>query len=445
MRSRRREVYIRRQVMLLIFIACVIMALVWLVQFVYQISPAGHTVLAEQETVQGVNDSFHSLAVWQGSKGKPIALEEQAIVASHQPDASGKTYTGIGRMLYCIQEGKQVGKDQSHGMDIKECVQQRDELANQHDGAGKGSTDGGKGTGEATDGEGANGTGEATDKDGDKGASNGTNGKGGKDTAETGTSNNSGKDDDKNKGETKKPEYEGTVYLTFDDGPSKITPSVLEVLQQAGVKATFFTLGQQVNRYPELAQRIVAEGHSIGNHSYNHRYDELYKSPQTFIDQVLNTTKAIYNATGVFAPLFRAPGGSYSNLDESYMKALTNAGYLVFDWNVDSGDSTSKTITSKEIIANVKAAKLKDRMVVLMHDSSTHQSTLDALPEIINYFKKANYKFEIITNETEPITSPIAKSIKWQRAALTDKQAEALKTQTEQLQEQVKETKLASS
>lgn len=443
MRSRRREVYMRRQAMLLIFIACVIMALVWLVQSVYQILPAGHTVLAEQETVQGVNGFSHSLAVWQGNKGKPIAMEEQAILASHQPDVSGKTYSGIGRMLYCLQEVNQSGTDQN----VQDCLQLREELAKQQNGAGTGSTDGANGIGEATDGDGANGTGEATNKDGDNGAGNETNGNGGKDANETGAANGSGKDDDKNKGkgETKEPEYAGTVYLTFDDGPSKITPSVLEVLKQAGIKATFFTLGQQVNRYPELAQQIVAEGHSIGNHSYNHRYDELYKSPQTFIDQVLNTTKAIYNATGEFTPLFRAPGGSYSNLDESYMKALTNAGYIVFDWNVDSGDSTSKTITSKEIIANVKAAKLKDRMVVLMHDSSTHQTTLDALPEIIKYFKNANYQFAAITGETEPITSPIAKSIKWQRTALTDKQAQSLKTQTELLQGKAEEQKLASS
>src|SRR5690606_1350597 len=132
------------------------------------------------------------------------------------------------------------------------------------------------------------------------------------------------------------PNYAGKVYLTFDDGPSKLTEGVLDVLAKYDIKATFFVLGEKVEQYPKLAQRIVEEGHSIGNHSYNHRYDELYKSSQGFVDQVLKTTKAIYKTTGIVTPLFRAPGGSYSNLDSSFMKALQDAGYLIFDWNVDS-------------------------------------------------------------------------------------------------------------
>ena len=235
--------------------------------------------------------------------------------------------------------------------------------------------------------------------------------------------------------------YAGRVYLTFDDGPSKLTAGVLDVLEEHNIKATFFVLGEKVEQYPQLAKRIVEEEHSIGNHSYNHKYDELYKSAQGFVDQVLKTTKAIYKNTGVVTTLFRAPGGTYSNFDSSYMKALQGAGYLVFDWNVDSGDSRSKNVTAKEIVANVKQSKLRDKVIVLMHDSSTHAATLEALPQIIAYYKEKNYQFVKISSNTEPLTSPLAPSIKWNRTALTDKQAKKLKTETEELIKQAEKQK----
>src|SRR5690606_38065093 len=108
-------------------------------------------------------------------------------------------------------------------------------------------------------------------------------------------------------------------------------------------------------------------------------------------------------------PLFRAPGGTYGNFDKSYMKALNEAGFLTFDWNVDSGDSRSRDVTAEEIIRNVTDAEPKERMMVLMHDSATHEETLLALPAIIEHFQQLNYEFVVINEETEPITSPIAK------------------------------------
>lgn len=227
--------------------------------------------------------------------------------------------------------------------------------------------------------------------------------------------------------------YAGKVYLTFDDGPSKLTASVLDMLAEHQIKATFFVLGEKVKQYPELAQRIVEEGHSIGNHSYNHRYNELYESPEQFVKQLADTSETIYEVTGVVPYLFRAPGGSFGNMDSSYLKAVEGAGYVVYDWNVDSGDSRSRDVTADEIIKAVKESRVSDRMIVLLHDSATHSETVAALPEIIAYFRTLNYQFVSITEDTQPIASRLADTIKWNRKPLTEKQAQQLKDRTAQL------------
>jgi|GEM_PF-1376180 len=387
-RSSERGIYIRRQAILLFFITLIIMLLIWLVQSVYELTPAGHTVLAEQQnsipeyTAFAESQSSHSLAIWQGSVGKPFAVEAQGASLASSQVSSGASYKGIGKMLYCLQVSKEKTPKKSADDIKQQCEQQRKQDEQQQAIENK----------------------EAEEAVIDQ-------------------------------------KYAGRVYLTFDDGPSKLTAGVLDVLEEHNIKATFFVLGEKVEQYPQLAKRIVEEEHSIGNHSYNHKYDELYKSAQGFVDQVLKTTKAIYKNTGVVTTLFRAPGGTYSNFDSSYMKALQGAGYLVFDWNVDSGDSRSKNVTAKEIVANVKQSKLRDKVIVLMHDSSTHAATLEALPQIIAYYKEKNYQFVKISSNTEPLTSPLAPSIKWNRTVLTDKQAKKLKTETEELIKQAEKQK----
>lgn len=237
-------------------------------------------------------------------------------------------------------------------------------------------------------------------------------------------------------GESSSYSYAGQVYLTFDDGPSKLTASILDLLAESSIRATFFVLGEKVVQYPELAQRIVKEGHSIGNHSYNHVYQELYQRPDLFVDQVVDTASAIYEATGVVPYLFRAPGGTYGNFDSSYLKAVESAGYAIYDWNVDSGDSRSRDVTAEEMLTTIKGSPISERMIVLLHDSATHAETVAALPDIIAYFQSLNYEFLAITEETTPITSRLSESIKWDRKVMNEKQAKQLKEQMEQLRQQ---------
>ncbi|WP_068782742.1 polysaccharide deacetylase [Paenibacillus phocaensis] len=194
-----------------------------------------------------------------------------------------------------------------------------------------------------------------------------------------------------------------TVYLTFDDGPSPHTDEVLEILKKEEITATFFVLGEQVKRYPEVIRRIVDGGHTLGNHTYNHDYASLYDSFGHFWKQVKATEEALREITGERTPLVRAPGGTYGHFDKTYFNLLEQGGYKVFDWNVDSGDSKRKGVPANEILNNVKKEKPQDQVIVLMHDGGGHAETVKALPEIIRYYKKLGYEFRALSAEQQPV------------------------------------------
>src|SRR5690606_22973305 len=120
---------------------------------------------------------------------------------------------------------------------------------------------------------------------------------------------------------------------TFDDGPSKHTDEVLKILEEAGVPATFFILGKQAERYPEVVNRIYEAGHAIGNHTYDHNYETLYSSFGAFWAQIKETEEILRQITGERTTLVRAPGGTYGHFDSNYFKWLELGGYRVFDWN----------------------------------------------------------------------------------------------------------------
>jgi len=219
---------------------------------------------------------------------------------------------------------------------------------------------------------------------------------------------------------------EKVVYLTFDDGPSKHTPEVLSILKREGVTATFFLLGQQVERQPELVKQIVAEGHAIGNHTYNHVYRELYGGFRNFADQIMRTDDAIFQAAGIRTTLVRAPGGTYANFDQGYFDAMKAAGYKVHDWNVDSGDSKRVGVPASEIIANIRASKIANTLNVLMHDSSGHAETVKALPSIIAYYKQLGYSFAALSDGVDPMQFKVASQSKWSRGSVTESDKQSL-------------------
>ncbi len=176
-----------------------------------------------------------------------------------------------------------------------------------------------------------------------------------------------------------------TAYLTFDDGlDSKVTPQVLDILKQYDIKATFFILGNSVSKHKDILNRIIEEGHNIGNHTYTHKKEIIYTDVIKFSEELDRTTKAIYDAVGIKTKLFRPPYGAPYIRSKEYKDALSD--YKVVLWNVDSMDSRIKGIKSSEIVAAVKSQlKNKNNAIILFHSTSAREETAKALPEVIQY------------------------------------------------------------
>lgn len=198
-----------------------------------------------------------------------------------------------------------------------------------------------------------------------------------------------------------------TVYLTFDDGPSGRTAEILDILKKDNIKATFFIIGKEGARDKALLKRIVAEGHTIGIHTYTHVYGTIYQSVESYMEDFYKTYRLIYDTTGVKADVFRFPGGSinqYSALFyEEIIAEMMRRGFTYYDWNASSGDAHSNATQKSVYINTVQSSEGKDRIVLLMHDSISKSYTVAALPEIIEYYKVKGYKFERITNDVSPI------------------------------------------
>lgn len=178
------------------------------------------------------------------------------------------------------------------------------------------------------------------------------------------------------------------VYLTFDDGPSKSTGDILDILDSYGVKATFFVVGKEDEHSKEMLKRIVEEGHTLGMHSYSHVYREIYSSPEAFAEDFEKLRQYLYDVTGVECSHYRFPGGSSNTVSTIDMKIfidyLTEEGVIFHDWNVSSGDAASKALDADTIVSNSTRDILKrETSVVLLHDSADKPSTVEALPAII--------------------------------------------------------------
>lgn len=178
------------------------------------------------------------------------------------------------------------------------------------------------------------------------------------------------------------------VALTFDDGPwPGATLAVLETLAHEGVRATFFWVGQQLERYPNLARRVVAEGHAVGNHTYSHRSTA---SPLEVAAQEIDHTGAlIEQVTGVRTTLFRPPGG---HLENGLVKYALERGYVVVMWSALSDDTNPK-YDAADIVNNV-LSRVRPGSIVLLHDGGGDRSrTLAALPELIERLRAEGYRF----------------------------------------------------
>ena len=192
------------------------------------------------------------------------------------------------------------------------------------------------------------------------------------------------------------------VFLTFDDGPSKnVTASILDILKQENVKASFFVLGSRVELYPDIIKREYDEGHFIASHGYSHIYSQLYSSPQSVLDEYNKSLVAIRNAIGEqeYNPhLFRFPGGysggKYALIKQEAATLLEQNGIMHVDWNALTSDAAGSKTTEQFLAELDKTVKQHTSVVVLMHDAGTKQATADALPQIIAYFRDRGFEFK---------------------------------------------------
>ncbi|MDE7477503.1 MAG: polysaccharide deacetylase [Lachnospiraceae bacterium] len=176
------------------------------------------------------------------------------------------------------------------------------------------------------------------------------------------------------------------VYLTFDDGPSKNTDRILDILEQYGVKATFFVVGKA--GYAEQYRRIVEDGHTLGMHSYSHKYNEIYVSLDTYKDDLMKLHDYLYELTGEDSRIVRFPGGSSNTVSSVSMwdliDYLDSEDMVYFDWNVSGGDSSGGSKSANQIAENVlNNINNYNNAVVLLHDAAGKDSTVEALPIII--------------------------------------------------------------
>ncbi len=210
--------------------------------------------------------------------------------------------------------------------------------------------------------------------------------------------------------------YQGCnlVYLTFDDGPSKYTDTILDILAENEVKATFFVVAKE--GHDEQYQRIVTEGHTLGLHSYSHAYDEVYRDTDSFESDVAKLQTFLFGITGQGSRFYRFPGGSSNSIakdKETMFSYLNRSGLTYFDWNVSSQDASQSRLAATQIVKNVlSGTEGKQVSVVLMHDAADKGTTVEALPVIIEKLKERDDTvFLSITEGTEPIQHVTAEAI----------------------------------
>jgi|GEM_PF-229621 len=181
------------------------------------------------------------------------------------------------------------------------------------------------------------------------------------------------------------------VALTFDDAPDDVfTPMVLDVLKREGVKATFFCVGNRIEKHPDVMRRIVAEGHVVGNHSYSHA--NLPKlSDEKFREEIRKTDRLIRQFTGYTPSFVRAP---YGNISEEQIKWLASQKRKIVGWNVDSLDW--KSLSREEVATNI-LAHVKPGAIILQHSAGGTgedlTGTVEALPEVIGKLRADGVEF----------------------------------------------------
>ena len=240
---------------------------------------------------------------------------------------------------------------------------------------------------------------DAVDNPNDESAANATSKAGPPEVHAAGTTNETGVENASTVSGSK------VAYITIDDGPSReVTLGILDLLQKEGIKATFFVLPHSGCR--DIYRRIIDEGHEIGNHSYSHNYSKLYNSKEIWLfeEDVLLAQEWMFDNFGYLTTSFRFPGGAMGRKESIISprrEFLAEHGYRDFDWDVDTGDAnTNLKDKSADTLSQRVLDNTRDRgqLIVLMHDTKSKETTLEALPMIIAGLREQGYSFDIMRN-----------------------------------------------
>jgi peptidoglycan/xylan/chitin deacetylase (PgdA/CDA1 family) len=186
----------------------------------------------------------------------------------------------------------------------------------------------------------------------------------------------------------RKQNNEKKIYLTFDDGPiPEITPWILEQLENYQVKATFFVVGDNVNKHSDIFLKIIENGHSIGNHTFNHFNGWRYETKK-YIENVIECENTINSKSNTFLKIFRPPYGKLSLFQFIKLKKM---GYQIILWDVLSGDYNQK-ISPKQCLENV-IKNVKSGSIIVFHDNIKAINNLQyVLPRTLAYLKENGYQ-----------------------------------------------------
>ena len=199
---------------------------------------------------------------------------------------------------------------------------------------------------------------------------------------------------------------EKIVYLTFDDGPSENTKKIMDILAKYNAKATFFVTGRN-QKYNYLIKDAYNAGHTIGLHTYSHDYQTVYSSVEAYFDDLNKVGQMVKNEIGFVPHYIRFPGGSSNTISRKYcqgiMSTLTKEviekGYQYYDWNGDSTDASGNHVAVDKLIRNGTLCH-DNNVMILCHDTQAKDTTVQALPAIIEHYRNLGYTFKGIDDTT---------------------------------------------
>ncbi|WP_252735737.1 polysaccharide deacetylase family protein [Zobellia sp. B3R18] len=173
------------------------------------------------------------------------------------------------------------------------------------------------------------------------------------------------------------------VSITFDDGPNReFTPKVLDLLEKYNAKATFFCIGEQVEKHPEILKKIIAQGHTIGNHTYSHANTFGFFSLDKVMNELTRTKKAVHTLTGKEMTLYRP---AFGVTNPQIAKAVNQLNIQAIGWNVRSLDTTSRS--EKTILERI-TKKVSKGDIILLHDTS--EKTIRVLEQLLLFLREKN-------------------------------------------------------